>query len=73
MLIRCQHCNRILGELQLGYAIVRWRGREVTGAITSIRCDECGEVWTPDSRKCTRNGQVLALDEETNASRAVSR
>ena len=45
MLIRCSGCGRILGELRPGYAVLRWRGREVVGAIIAIRCEDCGSGW----------------------------
>lgn len=42
--IICAGCGNKLGERVAGQVAIRYRGREILGAITAIRCESCGEV-----------------------------
>lgn len=57
-MIRCA-CGNILGQtVPTGQVAVRYRGRELVGFMTAIRCEKCGRVWPPDLTEMQAKGST---------------
>lgn len=45
--VRCPHCDNVLGQLVAGAWVIRHRGREWVGTgMVSVRCEVCARSWT---------------------------
>ena len=47
--LRCPNCHNLMGRVERGEFVIRWRGRAYRVALWGIRsceCDQCGHMFT---------------------------